>query len=158
MGGDRLRRPLRLTVTVLERGAVDPRLERVLVLPARVHEPRVAVVGRPQQLELLEPGLAVDGAEALGEPGGQLVAATLGNGDCIDLDDAHDASTLRHCRFFSGPHRTASLHGKHGGVQKTGNGGLTRPLRGSPWPRPPTPASGWPARSATTHSCAPRRR
>src|SRR4051794_21314249 len=40
----------RVRVALHERGRRDPRVEAVLVLPAREHQPRGAIVGRPQQL------------------------------------------------------------------------------------------------------------
>ena len=54
-------------------GELDPRLERVLVAPPRQHQPLVAVVGGPEQLEALEPVGVVDGTGACREPVRQLV-------------------------------------------------------------------------------------
>ena len=48
-------------VAVGERRRFDPGEERRLVAPPRDHQPRVARVGRPQQLETLEAVLVVDG-------------------------------------------------------------------------------------------------
>ena len=54
-------------VAVLERRAVDPRLERLLAVPAGVDEVALLALDRSQQLELLEPGHLLDAAGAGGE-------------------------------------------------------------------------------------------
>jgi hypothetical protein len=81
-------------VAVTEGRAVDPGLERVLVLPAGDDQPREPIVGRLEELEALEPRLAVDRARPGGEAPRQLVAGVLGDGDGVDLDDLCDRSTL----------------------------------------------------------------
>jgi hypothetical protein len=81
-------------VAVTEGRAVDPGLERVLVLPAGDDQPGEAIVGRLEQFEALEPRLPVDRARPGGEAPRQLVAGVLGNGDGVDLDDLCDRSTL----------------------------------------------------------------
>src|SRR4029450_6920171 len=76
-------------VPVAERGALDPRLERLLVPPTGDHQPGRALVGRAEQLEALEAVLVVHGAGPCGEAPAQLVAGALGHGDGVDLDDGH---------------------------------------------------------------------
>src|SRR4051794_31855524 len=80
-------------MTVRERAAAHPCLERLLVAPTGDHEPLIAVVGRLQQLETLEALLAVDRAGTRREPTGELVAAVLWHGDGVDLDDGHRRQT-----------------------------------------------------------------
>src|SRR5581483_8304981 len=80
-GGDGGRRPLRLGVTAGERGRRRPRVERVVIAPPCVHEPRVAAVGGAQQLELLEALGLLDLAGAGGEAAGQLVGPISRDGD-----------------------------------------------------------------------------
>ncbi len=74
-------------MAVAERGAADPRLERLLVTPARHDEPDVAIVGRLQQLESFEAVLVVDRTRTCREPFRQLVATVGRDGDRVDLDD-----------------------------------------------------------------------
>ena len=80
-----------LAVTVPERGGAQPGLERLLVPPARDHQPGGALVGGLEQLEGLESWLVVHGTRTGGEPAGELVAAIWRNGDCVDLHDGHAA-------------------------------------------------------------------
>jgi hypothetical protein len=68
---------------------VEPGLKRGFVAPAGHDQPRGAVVGRLEQLEALETGLAVDRARAGGEAAGKLVPAVGRHGDGIDLHDRH---------------------------------------------------------------------
>src|SRR5262245_27987775 len=84
-------------MAVTERRAVHPRLEGGLVAPAGDDEPRGPVVGGLEQLEALEAVLVVDRPGSRCEALGQLVAAPLGNGDGVDLDD------LRHGRHARAP-------------------------------------------------------
>lgn len=76
-------------MTVAERRRVEPRLEGLLVAPARDHEPGRPAVGGLEEFEALEAFLVVDGASASGEPPGKFVAAVGRNGDRVDLDDRH---------------------------------------------------------------------
>lgn len=82
-------RPARGAMTVRERRRTDPSLERCLVAPAGDDEPGGPIVGRFEQFEPFETLLVVHSTGPGGETSGQLVAAVLGNGDGIDLDDSH---------------------------------------------------------------------
>src|SRR6185437_2977905 len=72
-----------------EVGAFQPGLEVVLGAPARQHEADVALIVRPQQLEGLEPLGLLDFPGTGGEALGELLEALAGDGDRVDLDDAH---------------------------------------------------------------------
>src|SRR5581483_7052381 len=90
-GGHGRRRPLGLGVAAGERSRRRPRVERLVVTPAGVDEPRLPAVGGTEQLELLEALGLFDLAGARREPACQLVGAVDGDGDGIDLDDGHRA-------------------------------------------------------------------
>src|SRR5699024_6949566 len=69
--------------------AIAPGHEGLLVGPVGDHEVAVIAGGGAQQLETLEAGLAVDGTGAGGETALQLLAGALGDGNGVDLHDAH---------------------------------------------------------------------
>ena len=74
--------------------AVEVVLGVLLVAPPSDDEPRRAAVGRPEELEALEPVLVVDGARTRREAPSQLVAGVLGDRDGVDLHNRHAA---HHC-------------------------------------------------------------
>ena len=80
----------------VEVAAAHPRLERLFGLPAGEDIERRHAVGRLQQQKLLEPGLAFHRTGPLREPLHEVVTHPLGNGDGIDLDDAHAGSIAQH--------------------------------------------------------------
>jgi Protein kinase domain len=84
----------RRPVAVAERGRVQPRLERALVLPAGYDQPGGAVVSRLQQFEALEAVLSVDRARPGREPPREFVPAAGWHGNRVDLDCCHDVTVL----------------------------------------------------------------
>jgi hypothetical protein len=78
-----------LGVTGPEVRARDPGLEVLLGAPAREHETDEPIVVGPQQLEALEALVLLDPAGTRGEAALELVEPVAGNGDGVDLDDAH---------------------------------------------------------------------
>src|SRR4051812_45666450 len=80
----------RLSVAARERGALDPRLERLLALPARVDEVAVLALDGAQQLEAEEARHRLDLGRAPREALLELRPAARRDLDRVDLHD-HDS-------------------------------------------------------------------
>src|SRR5699024_12457517 len=86
-----------LRVALGEVTALHPVLKILLGTPPGVHQVLVVALHRTQELELLEPGLVLHPPRTLGEAFLQGGSRPFGDGQDIELDDAHPRSPLQ-CR------------------------------------------------------------